>query len=77
MILNGKETSKLIRKRVRDELSKIDEEITLLVILVGDDPASQIYVNSKEKACRDVGIKPITLYLDKNISENELINKSQ
>ena len=75
MILNGKEVSKLIRKRVNSEVTNINEEITLLVILVGDDPASQIYVSSKEKACRDVGITPITLYLDKNISEDELIRK--
>lgn len=75
MILNGKEISKLVRRRVRDEVAKIQEQITLLVILVGDDPASQIYVSSKEKACLDVGIKPITWYIDKNISENDLIAK--
>jgi methylenetetrahydrofolate dehydrogenase (NADP+)/methenyltetrahydrofolate cyclohydrolase len=75
MILNGKELSKKIRREVREKVASIKDDITLLVILVGDDPASQIYVHGKEKACLDVGIKPITWYLDKNITEDELISK--
>ncbi len=75
MILDGKETSKIVRERIKEVVSKIDEKIKLLVILVGDDPASQIYVSSKEKASKSVGIKPVTWYLDKNITQKELINK--
>lgn len=73
MIINGKEVSKQLRKEVRETVKCLKDELTLLVVLVGDDPASQIYVNSKEKACLDVGIKPITMRLDKSISEEELI----
>lgn len=75
MILDGKETSKQLRERIKAEVALIEEQITLLVILVGSDPASQIYVASKEKACKEVGIHAITWYLDENISQKELIQK--
>lgn len=75
MILDGKETSKKIKDRVKEQIKDIEDKITLLVILVGDDPASQIYVQNKEKACKYVGIKPITWILNKNITQKELIGK--
>lgn len=75
MILDGKITSKNIRVKLKETVSKMNAKITLLVILVGDDPASMIYVASKEKASKSVGIKPITWLLDKNITQKELVNK--
>ncbi len=75
MILDGKETSKVLRERLKETIKNLDAKIKLLVILVGDDPASSIYVASKEKASKSVGIKPITWYLDKNVTQKELINK--
>lgn len=73
MILDGKYLSDLIKQRVKSEVKLIEEKITLMVILVGDDPASQVYVASKARACKNVGIGSITKILDKNISQKELI----
>ena len=46
----------------------------LAVILVGDDPASQVYVRNKEKACQEVGIYSEIHHLSETISQSELIN---
>ena len=59
-IIDGKEVSQHIRKEVADEVLKLKEErgITpgLAAVLVGDNPASQIYVRNKRKACEEAGI---------------------
>ncbi len=47
----------------------------LSVILVGDDPASAIYVRNKVRACREVGIKSEVIRLSANVSEGELLNR--
>lgn len=73
MILDGKYVSDLIRARVKAEVSTIEDKITLMVILVGNDPASQVYVASKEKACKRAGIASITKLLDENVSQKEVI----
>ena len=59
-ILDGREVSKIYREKLKKEIeeykSKGYREPALAVILVGDDPASQVYVNNKRKACQQVGI---------------------
>lgn len=75
MILDGKEKSKKIRSWVKQEVEQIQQPIKLLVILVGNDPASQIYVASKEKACHEVGIDTQTWRFDANITQKELIGR--
>lgn len=74
MILDG--------KKLRDELlvqykEKIKEEklnITLAIILVGNNEASKLYIKNKEKYCTEVGIKVDKYLLDEDISEEVLIN---
>lgn len=74
MILDG--------KKLRDELlvqykEKIKEEklnITLAIILVGNNEASKLYIKNKEKYCTEVGIKVDKYLLDEDISEKVLIN---
>lgn len=59
VVINGIEISNTIREEISDRVSKLSSEgITpgLAVILVGDDPASSVYVRMKEKACTKVGI---------------------
>ena len=59
-IIDGKAISQQIRTELADEVGKlVDEGITpgLATVLVGDDPASAVYVRSKRKACAEVGIK--------------------
>lgn len=76
-ILDGKKISQLIK----DEIKKIISEKFLpnnlrpglAAIIVGDNPASKVYVSSKARACEEVGIKSKVFQLDKNTSQNELI----
>jgi methylenetetrahydrofolate dehydrogenase (NADP+)/methenyltetrahydrofolate cyclohydrolase len=74
-ILDGKELAKSIRTQVKIEVSTFPTKAKLLVILVGKDPASQIYVASKEKACREVGMETETIVLDENISQKEIVTR--
>lgn len=72
-ILDGKLVSKKIQEEIKKEVSALSKKPCLLVILVGDDQASQIYVSSKEKACKRVGMESKTIVLEENISQKELI----
>lgn len=57
-IIDGKLVSAKVKEQVRNEVAALKEQgITpgLAVIIVGDDPASRVYVNNKKKACADVG----------------------
>ena len=54
-IINGKEISAKIREELKAEASKMAVRPGLAVILVGEDPASQVYVRNKEKACTELG----------------------
>jgi len=72
-ILNGKEFA----NKVTDELLLAVKEVGitpgLAVIIVGDDPASHVYVNMKEKACKRAGFLSKKFEVDKNITEMELV----
>lgn len=70
---------KLVSKTIREELSiKIKEandkgiQFKLSVIIVGNDPASEIYVNNKAKGCAEVGILSETVKMDENTTQEEL-----
>lgn len=76
-IINGKEISAKIKSEVAAEVSKLRENgITpaLAVIIVGQDPASLVYVRNKEKACAAVGIKSEKIELPETTDEEELLN---
>lgn len=76
-IINGKEVSKNIRENLQVEIDELKEKgITpgLSVIIVGDNPASKTYVKSKDKACKNLGMKSEVHSLDENVSEEELLN---
>jgi methylenetetrahydrofolate dehydrogenase (NADP+)/methenyltetrahydrofolate cyclohydrolase len=64
-IINGREISALIRAECRDRTRLLKEQFDIVpglaVILVGDNPASAIYVRNKVRACADVGIRSIRL----------------
>ncbi|NMB34229.1 MAG: bifunctional methylenetetrahydrofolate dehydrogenase/methenyltetrahydrofolate cyclohydrolase FolD [Clostridium sp.] len=75
-ILNGKELAKKIKVQLRLEVEKLKEKSInpgLAVIIVGDDPASRVYVNSKRKACGEIGVESFEYALDKDVPEDELI----
>lgn len=72
-ILDGKLVSKKIQEAIKKEVATLNKKPCLLVILVGNDQASQIYVANKEKACKRVGMESKTIVLDENVSQKEVI----
>lgn len=80
VILDGKKTSNKILDMVKEKIDskKSDTSFTpphLVVILVGDNPASRLYVNNKKKAAERVGIKSTIIEFGVNVEENELLDK--
>lgn len=76
MILDGKELSKKIKTQLKLEVetlkNKTGKTPKLAVVLVGDDPASAIYVKNKKNACKFVGITSEVKVLDKSTTQTEL-----
>jgi len=75
MILDGKATAAAIRAALREEIASVRGENRaprLAVVLVGEDPASQVYVRNKEKACADAGIDTVTFRKPASIPQEEL-----
>lgn len=76
IIIDGKNLAKKIRQELKeecDELKKNGINPKLAVIMVGDDPASKVYVRNKSKACEDVGIDYEEFILKKETTQEELI----
>lgn len=76
-LIEGKVVSKKIRDELHEEVIKLNEKgihPKLAVILVGDDPASKIYVNNKNKACQKVGIEFEEFLFPTNTTQEELDN---
>lgn len=74
-LISGKEISLSVKERVAEEvkgLKKNGIEPCLAVILVGDDPASKVYVNNKKKACEFCGIRSLEYLLPADASQEEL-----
>lgn len=74
-IIDGKAVSKQVRERVAEETAQLKKKgITpgLAVIIVGDDPASQVYVRNKERACEEVGFYSEKFALPENTTQQEL-----
>ncbi len=75
-LLEGKPVAEKIEAEVTEEAAGLRAEgVTpnLTVVLVGDDPASKVYVGSKEKACKRVGIDSTTLRLPASLSQGDLL----
>ena len=78
IVISGKELATIRRNSMRDEVGefskKYDRLPHLVVILVGDNPASVSYVTGKGKACEEIGIKNTTIKKPENITEKELLD---
>lgn len=75
-LLDGKKTSQKIRERLKKEIIKLKQRDIipgLAVVLVGNDPASKIYVNNKKKACEKIGIYSTEYTLDKSTSQENIL----
>ena len=77
MIIDGKKIAKDLRKNLKNEIENLKNNIKpyLVVILIGDNTASKIYVKNKEKSASEVGIKSKVIKFEVNINEKDLINK--
>ena len=76
-LIDGKEVSAFVKDNVKSEVEKLAEngvEITLAVIIVGNNPASRVYVNNKKRACEYTGMKSLEFALDESASEKELLD---
>lgn len=74
-IIDGKAVSKQVRERVAAETAQLKEKGIvpgLAVIIVGEDPASQVYVRNKEKACEEVGFYSEKFALPESTTQQEL-----
>lgn len=74
-IIDGKAVSKAVRQRVSTETEELKKKGImpgLAVIIVGEDPASQVYVRNKEKACEEVGFYSEKFALPENTTQEEL-----
>ena len=77
IIIDGKELAKKTRQNLKiecDELKNKGINPKLAVIMVGDNPASKVYVRNKSKACQEVGVEYEEYLLDSNITQKELID---
>ncbi len=72
-LIDGKALAKKIRGNIKEIVEKMDIKPGLAVVMVGDDPASKIYVSSKEKACTEVGMYSEKVILPENTSEEEVL----
>lgn len=76
MILSGRAFAKTVRKNLAEEISQIDGRPPgLAVIIVGDNPASQVYVSMKKKACEKAGLISRIVHLDETVTQNELLRE--
>ena len=81
ILIDGKKVAADIRNELKEKISQLKAEGKnvpgLVAIIVGDDPASQIYVASKGKACEEIGMRTKTEKLSVDISEAELLSLIQ
>ena len=71
--MDGKALSQRVRAEVGDEVAALDVSVGLATVLVGEDPASHVYVRSKRNACAEVGIESIHHELPADTSEDALL----
>ncbi len=74
-LIEGKTVAQKIFDNLAHEISLLEKKPSLAVIIVGDDPASKIYVNLKKKKAHELGITSQVIELDESVSEQELLKK--
>lgn len=75
-IIDGKKISAEVKEEVRIKVAALKEKgisVGLAVVLVGEDPASKVYVNNKKKACEALGIESFEYLLSENTTQEELL----
>ncbi|MAG15963.1 bifunctional methylenetetrahydrofolate dehydrogenase/methenyltetrahydrofolate cyclohydrolase FolD [Candidatus Woesearchaeota archaeon] len=72
-IIDGKEIARKIREEIKKEVAALEKKPGLAAIIVGDNPASKVYVGMKRKTCEEVGIYSEEFKLPEETSEEELL----
>ena len=77
-IIDGKQIAAELRAQTKEKVTQFIKEYnktpTLAVVLVGEDPASQVYVKTKTKMAKEIGMNVEDHLLEKTVSESELLN---
>lgn len=80
-IIDGKAVARVIQAEVKEEVEGLKRRWGMVpglgVVLVGDDPASHLYVKNKEKACKEVGIRSEEHLLPASVSERDILSLIQ
>ncbi|MEG1027342.1 MAG: tetrahydrofolate dehydrogenase/cyclohydrolase catalytic domain-containing protein, partial [Oscillospiraceae bacterium] len=77
MLIDGKKIAFNIKEELKQEVVSLNDKgisISLSVIIVGDDKASRIYVNSKKKTCQELGINSTEYALPQETTQDELLS---
>ena len=78
-IIDGKLVSKTVRENIKQEIDNFVKSggtrPGLAVVLVGENPASKVYVRNKHKACLEVGIESYEILMDGSVTQDELLSK--
>ena len=70
--IDGKALAAKVKEQVREEAAKLPRKAGLAVILVGDDPASAVYVRNKQRACLEIGFRALEYRLPATTTQKEL-----
>ena len=77
-VIDGKAVAAAVRERVKVDVAAYEQEAgrapTLATVLVGEDPASQIYIRNKRRSCEEVGMRSVHHGLDAGIGQEELLD---
>ena len=76
-IIDGKAVAQQVKDKIASEVASLEKKPALAVIIVGDDPASKIYVRNKKIACEQVGFKSLEYALPAETTTNQLIELVQ
>lgn len=74
-ILDGKKTSQKLMEELQEKVKNLPRKPVLAILLVGENPASLIYVNAKLKKAESIGFKTVFKQLSENTSEKEIITQ--
>ncbi len=73
VILDGRKLRDEIFEGLKSKIDNLDDKPTLAVVIVGNNPASKIYVNHKKKACKKIGINSLSYELEHKTTEKQLL----
>lgn len=73
MILDGRKTADILNEQLKEKVLRLNRKPRLEIILIGDDPASHTYVNSKLKQASQLGMEVHINHMDESVLEDEVI----